>query len=174
MSLYLLIKLAIDTGYTHGDFHQGNIMINKSYKKYFKDINGSPLIIDFGYAKKINDEDLILIKEYFIEKNYDKILRMLCTIGRSNNLNMIHSEYSKYYGWVYGNYDYFRKVTIIMNEKGKNKLNIELNELNERREIEKEELIKYFEEMHYVSPNDYPLLPINNSIKNRMFIGLNI
>ena len=65
----LLIELAITTGYNHGDFHIGNLMINPDDTLYYNtDIPGSPLIIDFGYAKKIDEEELEEIKEMFDKK----------------------------------------------------------------------------------------------------------
>ena len=153
-------------------------------------MDGAPLIIDFGHSKKISDVDLYVINNYFTERKYDKILKTLCFIGRSNNLSMINSEYIKFYGWVYGNYNYYYKTRVLMNEKekdnlnlelddinkkkrnSKNKLNLELDDINKKREIQKINLIKYFEQMHFISPNNYPILPIkNNNIKNRIFIS---
>ena len=47
MSLYLLLELALKTGYSHADFHMSNIMINRSAVDYFDGIPGKPIIIDF-------------------------------------------------------------------------------------------------------------------------------
>ena len=44
MTIFILLKLAYDTGYTHGDFHMSNIFINKNYNNYFKGIDGKPLL----------------------------------------------------------------------------------------------------------------------------------
>ena len=159
MCLYLLIKLAIDTGYTHGDFHPSNIMINPTYFNYFKNIYGAPLIIDFGYAKKISEDNLILINNYFNEKKYSEILKLLCQIGRSNELNMTNSNYDKFYGWVYGTYNYYIKTKISMTENMLNNLNNHLDILNNAHEEAKKELEK----------NTILL----NNIKNKIFNGLN-
>jgi len=41
MSAFILIDLAIKTGYSHSDFHASNIMINPDDTTYFKGLNGN-------------------------------------------------------------------------------------------------------------------------------------
>jgi hypothetical protein len=169
MALYLLIKLAIDTGYTQGDFHPGNIMINYQSINYFKDIFGSPLIIDFGLAKKIEENDLIEIKNYFAQKKYTEILKKLCIIGRLNNKNMLNNEYKKVYGWVYGSYNYYNGLNVLVNSNYDDIINRELDELNEKRKDAIKDIERISEEQYLVSKNNFFRLPLNNSIINRFY-----
>ena len=67
ISRYAILKLALDTEYNHGDFHQGNILIQKD-SNYFLSNDGvpipiSPVLIDFGRAAKIPPEVMKLIRE---------------------------------------------------------------------------------------------------------------
>jgi hypothetical protein len=100
MSLYLLLELALKTGYSHADFHMSNIMINRSAVDYFDGIPGKPIIIDFGFSVKIPDPVLEEMRVLCYEHNYTEALRILCTVDRSDE-DRIHN-YPKYYGWVCG------------------------------------------------------------------------
>jgi hypothetical protein len=53
--IYEAIQLAIK-GVVHGDLHLDNVFIKENYKPYFNDINIKAIIIDYGYANKINYE----------------------------------------------------------------------------------------------------------------------
>ena len=69
--VYELIK-CYKIGYIHGDFHFNNILFNKK-EKYIRSIKGRALLIDFGYAMKIdNSENLSnneIIKKLLFTKN---------------------------------------------------------------------------------------------------------
>lgn len=106
---YELIQLALK-GYSQGDFHMGNILINKDYQNYFDGINGRAIIIDYGYALQIPNENLEIIKEYwkkFLEDEsqrkyaYYKIFEQLFSVKKLNGLNL--KSYPDYYGWVMQN-----------------------------------------------------------------------
>jgi len=112
--LLLLIELAITTGYNHGDFHIGNLMINPDDTLYYNtDSPGSPLLIDFGYAKKIDKKELIEINELFNKKYYYSILNKLYNMERSNHLKFTNEP--SFYSWICGKYNSYhmcnRKVT---------------------------------------------------------------
>lgn len=64
MAKLRLIELAVKTGYSHNDFHRGNILVNPNATGYYID-KGHVVLIDFGYTKKI---DPILLKQ--IKKDY--------------------------------------------------------------------------------------------------------
>jgi hypothetical protein len=103
MSMYLLLELADKAGYTHGDFHGGNLMINPSLRGYFKGIQGKPLLIDFGYAKKIEDPILSEIKGLCANRNYVTALQKICSVNRSDDLAI--KDFPSYYGWACGYVD---------------------------------------------------------------------
>jgi hypothetical protein len=69
-----LIELAVKTGYSHNDYHKGNILVNDSVKGYYGDTPGNVLLIDFGYCKKIPEDILELINEYYKNNNFTGIL----------------------------------------------------------------------------------------------------
>jgi len=166
MSLYLLLRLAIETGYTHGDFHPGNIMINTTYNNYFKNIMGAPFLIDFGYAQKIPLDILNIIKENYKKKFYTTALKELCNIKRTDNLSM--NDYKDFYGWACGQYDYKKQQPMT---EFKNSTNEVIKILFKRREDAIDNTITLFDQKHSTDPK-YPLLPLSNAVKNKMFSGL--
>jgi hypothetical protein len=103
MSMYLLLVLACQAGYTHGDFHGGNLMINPSLRGYFKGIQGKPLLIDFGYAKKIEEPILSEIKGLCANRNYVTALQKICSVNRSDDIAI--KDFPSYYGWACGYVD---------------------------------------------------------------------
>ena len=100
MAMVLLLELALKTGYTHGDFHRGNIMINKTAKGYFGPIEGKPLLIDFGLTAKIPPRTQSAIEELCDNEQYTEALNMLCTISRKDGTPI--TRYPAYYGWACG------------------------------------------------------------------------
>jgi hypothetical protein len=60
---YDIYRLAIDTGYSQGDFHTDNILMDIELLR--------SIIIDFGKAKKINNDDNILSLP--IKKNFNNL-----------------------------------------------------------------------------------------------------
>jgi hypothetical protein len=100
MAMVLLLELALKTGYTHGDFHSGNIMINKTAKGYFGPIEGKPLLIDFGLTAKIPPRTQSAIEELCDNEQYTEALNMLCTVSRKDGTPI--TRYPAYYGWACG------------------------------------------------------------------------
>ena len=100
MAMVLLLELALKTGYTHGDFHRGNIMINKTAKGYFGPIEGKPLLIDFGLSAKIPPRTQSEIEELCERRQYTEALNMLCTVSRKDGTPI--TRYPAYYGWACG------------------------------------------------------------------------
>lgn len=92
MAIYLIIEFALKTGYSHADFHDGNIMINVNDTTYFKGIRGSPILIDFGLSKQIDVPIMKKIQSLFhdksIQKRYNKIIKILCNVPRSDGLDV--------------------------------------------------------------------------------------
>lgn len=98
MSAFLLLRLAIETGYSQADFHNANIMINTDTQGYFKDIVGEPLLIDYGYAVKIPNSTLRDIITYCDRGRFTTALKFLCTVNRSDGFKMDHPVYGYFCG----------------------------------------------------------------------------
>uniref|UniRef100_A0A6C0EQT6 Protein kinase domain-containing protein n=1 Tax=viral metagenome TaxID=1070528 RepID=A0A6C0EQT6_9ZZZZ len=167
MTLYLLLKLAIDTGYTHGDFHPGNIFINTKSTNYFKGITGKPLLIDFGQAQKIPIDILKFMKEQYKIGNYTGALKRLCDINRPDGIIM--TDHSSFYGFACGSYDYKNKLAITDFPPDTNS---KINELISKRELAIDDMITLFKDKHDNFPEKYPLLPLSNAVKKSMYAGL--
>jgi hypothetical protein len=167
MALYLLLRFALETGYTHSDFHPENIMININDKLYFKGFIGSPLLIDFGYTQKIPLDNLAIIKENYDSKKYTDALKELCKIRRPDKLSM--NKYKEYYGWACGQFDYKTQQEVSSFDSNVNSV---LNELVIRREDSINYIVDLFNKKHAEDPNKYPLLPLSNAVKNSIFEGL--
>jgi hypothetical protein len=98
MALYLLIEL-YKLGYSHGDHHSGNILINMNYNGYFYEIQGRPLIIDFGrtqlLTETVDERNLYILNELYKNHNYTEILKFLNSIKAPIDTNLKHSEKSE-------------------------------------------------------------------------------
>jgi hypothetical protein len=111
MALYLLIQL-YKLGYTHGDHHGGNILINTNYDGYFYNIRGRPLIIDFGRTQLLTDQLLQNIPTtlnnlnfLYREQNYIEILRILNRIRTHDGINLDNRKYNYLFGFATGRYN---------------------------------------------------------------------
>jgi len=167
MTLYILLKLAMSTGYTHGDFHSGNIFINTSSNNYFKGINGKPLLIDFGQSQKIPIPILNYMKEQYKNGNYTEALKQLCDIDRPDEVNM--REYPSFYGFACGTYD-FKTDRVITNFPPD--INSKIAQLIETREEAIDDIVNLFKTKHDSDPDKFPLLPLSNAVKKLMYSGL--
>lgn len=98
MALYTLIEL-YKLGYTHGDHHAGNILINMNYNGYFYQQSGRPLIIDFGrtqlLSETVDERDLVSLNELYKNHNYTEILKLLNSIKAPIDTNLKYSEKSE-------------------------------------------------------------------------------
>jgi hypothetical protein len=175
MSAYLVIQLALQTGYTQADFHTGNIMINIFDNVYFaNNIQGKPLIIDFGYANKISSAKISEIKNLFNSTDqfkYTKILLIICSVNRSDNLDV--RKFKEYYGYLCGRFDALRNIKVSnINDLFNDVFNNEIDNLFKSREIAINNQIEFFNSEHIKNPEIYPLLPLSNNVKNKMFNGI--
>lgn len=110
---YALLKLALDTGYNHGDFHKGNLMIRED-TKYFNSSSYKyrPIIIDFGRTKKIPIDSLNKIKKFISDKMYSNALSELCSIRNTNEFISDVAYSNVHYGWVCHNYNLTTKESV--------------------------------------------------------------
>jgi hypothetical protein len=133
MSMFLLLEMALKTGYTHGDFHGSNIMINSTATNYFKDPNpvvsivGKPLLIDFGFSRKIPNNIRQIIEDLCNTEKYTKALQTLCLIHRRDDSDLL--DWPNIYGWACGIKENDQSIQI--KEKIEEDKNIRLNELND-------------------------------------------
>ena len=169
ISRYALLKLALDTEYNHNDFHKGNIMIQHS-NDYFMTENGTeiniaPMLIDFGRTTKINSEIMQLIRESVNNKQYRKALSYLCD-ERTGNEYVSNPTYKKFYGWVCGDYNGIPDLKL------PDSVDIEIDKLFVQREIAINAVVTKMDKLHSQEPNKYPLLPISNAIKNKLYNGM--
>ena len=172
MGRFIVLYLTLITGYTHGDFHSANIMINKHDTTYFKGYNGSPVIIDFGYTQRLEYSKYNKFRNLCKEKKYVEALRLLCSIDRSDGLVMNKKEYTKFYGWICGNYNLLKKKEDEDKEYWK-ETNDELEKLFEARILAIQDLVEEFKIKHENEPEKYPLLPLTPEfISNKIFHGI--
>lgn len=199
LARYIVLKLALETGYNHNDFHYGNILIGDS-ENYFYNIRKRPFIIDFGRTTKINPDIMSNIKNEVNKKDYIKALKLLCHYNTGNEYTQ-DPEYNRHYGWICKNYNlddpiYFDELAQnLLKIDPDNNLNSIKNKLNYSKSILKDsntlinqnELIDQLfnsrekaidnnivimDKLHIQSPDIYPLIPISTSIKNKLFSGI--
>ena len=93
-----LIELAVKTGYSHNDFHGGNILVNPNATGYYGDKKGHVLLIDFGYTQKIPNDLLTKIKKLYDENKFNEILDIFINESRLFNGYLL-KDYPQY-GWI--------------------------------------------------------------------------
>jgi len=187
--LFILLKLAVDTGYSQADFHTANIMIHPTMD-FFKPKSGRPIILDFGYARKIPSSSMTKIRTLVKSGDYISALKWICSVKRSDDSILVNPDWSSFYGWVCRDWDLLKNKS---NPKsvGKTKINVgetetyvipkkiayssnsELSVLFKSRERYVQELVHKFNELNRQSPAIYPSLPLSQKIiQNRSFLGI--
>jgi len=172
--LFIVLKLALDMGYSHADFHSGNIMINPRLN-YFEGIQGRPMIIDFGYTTKIPKPDMDIIKEFVKNGDYIRALKQLCKVHRADEDTPDYPPWANFYGWICSDWDmisYRRSTTPIGEGEIKHTSNERLHDLFQRREAHIDFVIEQFNTLHDANPDLYPLLPLSSAAKNQMYEGI--
>jgi len=166
------IELALKTGYSQGDFHTGNMLINPSVTGYYAGIPGNALIIDFGYANKIPAEKLQEIKQLVSENKYAEALKIFNTLVRSDNLLL--SEYPNFYGWLSYNFDNVTNLDVVYDMPHElAEENVKLLALKQAEETATDERIAFYNDSSHSGERDkYPLLPLSNAVKNSLFEGM--
>jgi hypothetical protein len=159
MAAYIIIKLAIDTGYAHGDYHKANIMINTTKTNYFHGITGAPLLIDFGYTTKIQPEQMHIIKDKYKNKDYLGILQQISQIPRSDGELLTRDDWIKTYSYLYSEFD--------------TDANEQIDILFTLREQAIQNTVNQFEQLH-ATDTTKPLLPLPKKIRHKMYAGVEI
>jgi hypothetical protein len=172
MARLKFLELATRTGYSQNDFHAGNVLVNVNAKGFYNGKQGNVLLIDFGYAEKIPLDMLRQIKQYVSEEKFVEALKVFQSFYRPDDLAI--DEYPTYYGWLYYNYDNLNNRKMLYpNKTQREKLNRELARLLLAEDEVVLERIHFFNsDVHSKNRNQYPFLPVSNSIKNSLFEGL--
>jgi len=104
VGLYLILELALKTGYSHADFHGSNIMMRESnsssYPYFLHGPNMKPLFIDFGLSVRIPDKKYDKIKQLCEDSKYTAALKVLCTIPRKDKEHIDTTDWERHYGWA--------------------------------------------------------------------------
>lgn len=133
MARLRILDMVIKSGYSQNDYLGDNILVNPNITGYYKDENGNDiqghiLIIDFGYASKMPDEELEKMKTFIKLNQYENALCVFEDLPRLG--------YKSFYGWLYFKYNNVKKRS--QNTNGKNngdliKLHIsEIKAINDR------------------------------------------
>jgi len=194
--LFIIIKLAIETGYSQADFHVANIMIHPSLD-YFGKRSGRPIILDFGYSRKIPQKTMNMIVSLVKSKDYISALKWICSVKRSDESSITKEEWTSHYGWVCRDWDLLnsrsklkkssqsshlsKKSLITVGEEFPLSIpkgityanNYELQLLFNKRSLYQVELTNQFINLNKESPINYPLLPLSRDIIiKRTYVGL--
>ncbi len=166
------LELALKTGYSQGDFHTGNMLVNPSVSGYYSGITGNAMIIDFGYANKIPSEKLQEIKQLVSENKFAEALKIFNTLVRSDNRPL--GENPEVYGWLSYNYDNKENKPIeLVNPEEIEAENVKLLALKQAEETATDERIAFYNsDSHSGERDKYPLLPLSNAVKNSLFEGM--
>jgi hypothetical protein len=159
MAAYIIIKLAIDTGYAHGDYHKSNIMINTTKTNYFHGITGAPLLIDFGFSTKILPEQMHIIKDKYKNKDYVGVLQQISDIPRSDGEKLTNPNWTKFYRYLYKDF--------------KPDANEQIDLLFTLREQAIQNTVELFEQLHQTDTT-IPRLPLPKKIRHKMYAGVEI
>jgi hypothetical protein len=203
MSRLRQLELAVKTGYIHNSSHGRNILINHSIQGCYKGMPGRVLLIDFGSTKKIPPDILKTINVHINNGKYYFALMELYKVNKlgdlikyiqdlksrlftdptnqrfnrllNRELPVVANELKKL-GWLFYLYkcglpDGVGVLPLTPTEKTTK--NLEILELNTRKEDATDERIAFFNNsLHAADREKYPLLPLSNAIKNRLFEGV--
>lgn len=166
-----ILDMALESGYSQGDYHSGNILVNKGAKGYYNGLYGNVLIIDFGLANKIPPKELQEMKQLVNEGKLVQALKVLNNLSRSDGLKLSGSP--SFYGWLSYDYDNLNKKNIILTESQIDEENVNLRALKSKETLADSARVAFFnDDSHSGERNKYPLLPLSNAVKNNFFEGL--
>jgi hypothetical protein len=129
MARLRILETAVKTGYCENDFNRSNVLVNPNVSGYYADLPGHVLIIDYGFASKIEEDKLKEITEFLAKNDYVSALGVFQHLKRTDGAML---NYFSIYGWLYFRYNMLTKKQI--SEKQliamKDRLNSELFALN--------------------------------------------
>lgn len=166
---YAIIEMAVKCGYSHADFHGGNFMMKLTDGKYFSNSPISFYIIDFGNSVKIPQESLTRIRDHYDKKEYCQALQLIMKHYNPDAFNPCQMNYS---GTDYKYPQYY----MCYNSQNKYTMrNAQIDLLVHSRETQIDANIREFEQMRAKNTNasvEYPMLPVSNNLKNKMYMGM--
>lgn len=154
-AFFLILFTAWKTGYSHGDFHKHNILMKHTNPdnlyfdvsdlpytswQYHEFKNIRPMLIDFGYARKLNHRQNILLERYIDENKYTEAASLISLVGRNSDepkQNTILS-FPSFYGWFSGTVSLSENAYEFMNTSSE--YSMDINEYTRRRN---QKLLKY-------------------------------
>ena len=166
---YALLKLATDTGYSHNDFHNNNILLVSS-TNYFNEGTIQPMLIDFGRAVKIPPDILSKIKEHIKNKNYVDALSLLCDKSYAHEFLTSLEHVGSHYGWVCGDYNLSQDDYLQIADRELQSRNIQITKANLTQPPDKKYRLKNISDYEKTYPKPTKLPPIINELIERMYI----
>jgi hypothetical protein len=160
---YMIIELAVKTGYAHGDFHYANFLVNEEDNTYFKNDPLSIYIIDFGMAVSMNATERKQCQEAYNNHRYNEIIDIVCEIGRGTfvSYNDKSAIVTLFFGYIC---DYLKTF------ENNDEFNMYIANWIVSKNMATHDIIRHNESKH--NRELYPLLPLSNSIKNKMYRGM--
>ena len=178
---YMVLQLALQTGYSHNDFHGGNVLLTKQ-KGYFTGISVTPTLIDFGRARALSASVRSQINDWVQQGRYTDALALLCTpeVADKHVANISNRQFH----WLCGNYrmnptdrreleryrqemkrifDVNISVEITVPWTSHEVTNAHIQTLIERRQSALDIAIQYMNERHTYDSN-IPTLPLRGTI----------
>lgn len=168
MAQYALLKLATDTGYSHNDFHNNNILLGESFN-YFYEGQIMPLLIDFGRTVKIPLDILEKIKENIANKNYIDALSLLCDKSYANEFLTALEHANSHYGWVCGDYNLSRDEYLQIANRELVKINADIVVLNKTQPPGRKYALKTLADYEKNYPQPKKLNPSVNLIIDKLY-----
>jgi predicted unusual protein kinase regulating ubiquinone biosynthesis (AarF/ABC1/UbiB family) len=142
----------------HGDPHPGNVMIkvvkDAATGKY---IGLKTLMIDYGFALQVSPPDLQMFQQYANQKRYDTFISMLCVHRRRDGLD-------------FRKYPVYAIVCNVSNITNIHRFNQSIQDTLLQKDDVLQKRITRCHEKHALDKH-FPLLPLSNTIKHRMFQG---
>jgi hypothetical protein len=126
------------------------------------------MIIDFGFASKIDLKSLQEIKDLYNQKRFQEALNVFKSFNRSDGLSI--SEYPDYYGWLYNEDE--NEYTDRLPKRENPVYNGIINKLTIKEDAAIQDRIHLFDQKHNENAELYPLLPLSNAIKNQFYQGI--
>jgi hypothetical protein len=168
-AIWMIIDLAVQTGYNHGDHHLGNILVDTKSHLYFKGVPNEWMLIDFGQTKMLQTSVIEKIRELYDSKKYLKIMEILYDTPRLDGLFM--QKYPAVYGYAVGKYDVIRKRPM-HGFIDRTTVDNYIHNVRIIRSAAIMDVIEQFKKDHADDPDDYPLLPISEPIRAQLYTGI--